>query len=97
MVVMDPVVYRLLVRMQHVDRLDFVNCSTLFEEHIYFTNVRDLSLQLGMTEFLDKQNNEFLFWYTGYNRGIVWSGLKRLGTHEFVIQPMLSAVFWVPK
>jgi len=77
--------------------------STRFEifkghvDFIYSTNARNLSFSLKVTEFADLQNSEFVSQYTGFKPNNVWSGLKHLGTHEYVGQPLLDAVDWTTK
>jgi len=77
--------------------------STRFEifkghvDFIYSTNARNLSFSLKVTEFADLQNSEFVSQYTGFKPNNVWSGLKHLGTHEYVGEPLADAVDWTTK
>jgi len=61
------------------------------------TNTRNLSFSLKVTEFADLQNSEFVSQHRGYKPSNVWSGLKHLGIHECVGQPLLDAVDWTTK
>ena len=42
--------------------------------------------------FAALSNSEFVSGYERYKPNNVWSGLKRLGTHEYVGQPLVGAV-----
>ena len=47
-----------------------------------------------MHEFADLTTSELVSQYVGYKPNNVWSGLKHLGTHEYVGQPLVD---WITK
>merc|ERR1712211_182692 len=55
-------------------------------EIIRATNARNLSFSLGV--------NEFAATYTGLKPATLWTGLPRLGTHEYNGAPLASSVDW---
>merc|ERR1712136_224941 len=50
-----------------------------------------------VNEFADLTTSEFVSQYTGYKPQNVWSGLKHLGTHGYVGEPLADAVDWTTK
>merc|ERR1711991_525744 len=72
----------------------------IFKGHVDFihtTNAQNLSYRLKVNEFADLTTSEFVSQYTGYKPQNVWSGLKHLGTHEYVGEPLADAVDWTTK
>jgi len=72
----------------------------IFKGHVDFihtTNAQNLSYRLKVNEFADLTTSEFVSQYTGYKPNNVWSGLKHLGTHEYVGEPLADAVDWTTK
>merc|ERR1712012_681895 len=66
-------------------------------DFIHTTNAQNLSYRLKVNEFADLTTSEFVSQYTGYKPNNVWSGLKHLGTHEYVGEPLADAVDWTTK
>ena len=72
----------------------------IFKGHVDFihtTDAQNLSYRLKVNEFADFTTSEFVSQYTGYKPNNVWSGLKHLGTHEYVGEPLADAVDWTTK
>merc|ERR1712107_514787 len=72
----------------------------IFKGHVDFihtTNAQNLSYRLKVNEFADLTTSEFVSQYTGYKPNNVWSGLKHLGTHGYVGEPLADAVDWTTK
>merc|ERR1712012_1371216 len=63
-------------------------------DFIHTTNAQNLTYRLKVNEFADLTTSEFVSQYTGYKPQNVWSGLKHLGTHEYVGEPLADAVDW---
>jgi len=63
-------------------------------EIIRATNARNLSFSLGVNEFADLTQDEFAATYTGLKPAALWTGLPRLGTHEYNGAPLASSVDW---
>merc|ERR1712209_129004 len=66
-------------------------------DFIHTTNAQNLSYRLKVNEFADLTTSEFVSQYTGYKPNNVWSGLKHLGTHGYVGEPLADAVDWTTK
>merc|ERR1712064_139325 len=66
-------------------------------DFIHTTNAQNLSYRLKVNEFADLTTSEFVSQYTGYKPSNVWSGLKHLGTHGDVGEPLADAVDWTTK
>merc|ERR1712227_541260 len=67
----------------------------IFKGHVDFihtTNAQNLTYRLKVNEFADLTTSEFVSQYTGYKPQNVWSGLKHLGTHEYVGEPLADTV-----
>merc|ERR1712136_645191 len=63
----------------------------IFKGHadfIHTTNAQNLSYRLKVNEFADLTTSEFVSQYIVYKPNNVWSGLKHLGTHEYVGEPL---------
>jgi len=58
------------------------------------TNARNLSFSLGVNEFADLTQDEFAATYAGLKPAALWTGLPRLGTHEYNGAPLASSVDW---
>merc|ERR1711991_17214 len=56
-----------------------------------------LTYRLKVNKFADLTTSEFVSQYTGYKPNNVWSGLKHLGTHGYVGEPLADAVDWTTK
>ena len=62
-----------------------------FNGHVHFISSSNALISLGL------QNSEFMSQYTRYKSDFFRSGLKQLGSCEYVGQPQLGALDWTTK
>ena len=60
-------------------------------------DAQDHSYRLKVNKSTELTTSEYVSQYTGYKLNNVWSGLKHLGTHEYVGEPLVDVVDRITK